>query len=430
MKLNDWIQRTASKPIHRGIGLMSGTALDGLDIALCQLEGYAYEQKVTLLEFTSIAYPSQWRRRLEALCFQATLDALELTLVHTEFGFYMGEQVKQALERWGVPRASVDFIASHGQTLYHAPRSWHRQERPHATLQIGDGDALASASGMLTVSDFRTAFTAIGHEGAPLVPFVEELLFRSPTASRVLLNIGGIANITYLPPRQAGGHWQATDTGPGNTLINRLVQTYWPDRLFDEGGAIAASESPHQAWLEALLQDPWFNLPLPRSTGPEYFNLEWMQSCLPMGVALPSPEVQIATATALTAHTIAKAIRSYLQDPQVGGIGMPAKGAYSTRESNTEFSASREPISSALTSREPLSVYLSGGGVHNATLLRGMEGVLPEVRWCRLEELGWAADAKEALAFAVLAHESLFGDGVEVAGKRVYPGKISRPSAG
>lgn len=372
------------------MGLMSGTSLDGLDIALCRISGSGGATHVKLERFVTVPYGSDWQERLQRVSSVPTVDMLELTMVHTELGRLHGEWVLRALSNWGVDPAEVDAIASHGQTVFHAPRSFHGMDgRPHATLQIGDGDHIAVTTGILTVSDFRQKFTAFGGEGAPLVPFVDDLLFRGETP-RILLNMGGIANYTWLPPMGMAGLRSATDTGPGNTLIDKLVQINWPDKRFDEDGAIALSVAPDMELLGALLNDPWFKEPLPRTTGPEYFNPSWMYNRVrSAGLSLPEPAVQVATATWLSATSIVRTLRS----------------------EHTELDGS--------------VMYMSGGGMHNQALMAALRYLLPEVELTSFAAIGFDPDAKEAVLFAVLANEFLAGDGFEYEGKRVVFGKLS-----
>lgn len=390
MYLNDNLTQLRNAPSRRIVGLMSGTSLDGLDIALCRISGSGGATHVKLERFVTVPYGSDWQERLRRVSSVLTVDMLELTMVHTELGRLHGEWVLDALFKWGVDPAEVDAIASHGQTVFHAPRSFHGMVgHPHATLQIGDGDQIAVTTGILTMSDFRQKFTALGGEGAPLVPFVDDLLFRGETP-RILLNIGGIANYTWLPPMGTAGLRSATDTGPGNTLIDKLVQTHWPDKRFDEDGAIALSVVPDMELLGALLDDPWFKEPLPRTTGPEYFNPTWMESRTRSAeLSVPEPAVQVATATWLSATTIVRTLRS--EHPELDGSVM----------------------------------YLSGGGMHNQALTSALRDLLPEVELASFATIGFDPDAKEAVLFAVLANEFLAGDGFDYEGKRVVFGKLS-----
>ncbi len=371
---------------------MSGTSLDGLDIALCRITGNGDATHVDLERFVTVPYDIDWQERLRRVSSVPTVDMLDLTMVHTELGRLHGKLVLEALSNWDLDPTEIDAIASHGQTVFHAPRSFHgMQGRPHATLQIGDGDQLAVETGILTVSDFRQKFTALGGEGAPMVPFVDDLLFRGDTP-RILLNIGGIANYTWLTPKGTAALRSATDTGPGNTLIDKLVQKHWPDRRFDDDGAIALSSAPDMELLGALLNDPWFNEPLPRTTGPEYFNPIWMEHrALVGGMPMPEPAVQVATATWLSATSIVRTLRG--EHPDLEGS----------------------------------VVYLSGGGIHNKALIAALKELLPEVELTSFATIGFDPDAKEAVLFAVLANEFLAGDGFDYGGRKVVFGKLSVP---
>jgi anhydro-N-acetylmuramic acid kinase len=390
MYLNDHLTQLRLAPSRRIVGLMSGTSLDGIDIALCRISGSGGATIVEVEHFVTVPYGSDWQERLRRVSSVPTVDLLELTMIHTELGQLHGQWVLEALSKWGVDPAEIDAIASHGQTVFHAPRSFHGMEgRPHATLQIGDGDQIAVVTGVLTISDFRQKFTALGGEGAPLVPFVDDLLFRGVTP-RILLNIGGIANYTWLPPVGSSDIHTATDTGPGNTLIDKLVQLHWPEMRYDEGGGIAMSASPDMQLLQALLDDPWFEEPLPRTTGPEYFNPAWMESRAKIaGLQLPDPSVLVSTATWLSATTIVRTLRS--EHPDLDGAVM----------------------------------YLSGGGMYNRALTAALIDLLPEVELTTFATIGFDPDAKEAVLFAVLANEFLAGDGFEYEGRKVVFGKLS-----
>ena len=392
MRLHDHLHSLYTKPERRILGLMSGTSLDGLDLALCRVQGNGRSTKVEMQHFKTIPYDQKLRSQLSRISSVPMVEMLELTLTHTELGQWIGEQVLQALDDWGLQPSDVDAIASHGQTVFHAPKSFHgHEERPHATLQIGDGDHIAMTTGILTISDFRQKYTAAGGEGAPLVPFVEDLLFRTDHG-RIMLNIGGIANYTYLPPLASDEPCIAADTGPGNTLIDALVRMYYPGSRFDENGAIAASVEPDMALIEALLEDDWIKHREGISTGLERFNPNWMHRMAASAEhKMPDPAVQIATATWLTAICIEKALRR-----DVGEL-------------------------------EGMEMYLSGGGFHNATLIHALGSRLPEVRMIPVSHLGWHPDAKEAIIFALLANEYLAGEGFKWEGRRIQFGKLSLP---
>lgn len=390
--ISNQLQSIATKPERRILGLMSGTSLDGLDLALCRVSGFGRNTRVVMEHFKTVLYDEKLHSQLAHVSSATMVEMLELTLMHSELGFWMAQQILEALEEWGVPPAEVDLIASHGQTVFHAPKSFHGHlERPHATLQMGDGDHISTKTGILTISDFRQKHTAAGGEGAPLVPFVEELMFRSDRG-RIMLNIGGIANYTYLPPLGSDAAVRAADTGPGNTLIDALVRTYFPGSRYDENGAIGGSVEPDLALIEALMEDDWIKNREGVSTGPERFNPAWMQRMASYAhLEMPDPDVQIASATWLTAICIEKALRRDLGE------------------------------------LEGMEMILSGGGVHNATLVHALGSRLPELRILPVSHLGWHPDAKEAGVFALLANEWIAGEGFVWEGKRVRFGKLSTP---
>ncbi|WP_229725266.1 anhydro-N-acetylmuramic acid kinase [Hymenobacter baengnokdamensis] len=375
----------AQQPSRRIVGLMSGTSLDGLDVALCRCTGAGPSLQVALEEFATVPYPADWQQRLRAIS-QPVVQLEELVLLHAGLARYHAQLVLDCLARWRVPPAAVDVLASHGQTIWHAPRHQHGQEgfAHHATLQIGDGDHLAVLTGIITLSDFRQKHVAAGGEGAPLAPLADELLFRRPGTNRLLLNLGGIANFTLLPAD--GGPAQATDTGPANTLLDYVVRRHYPDRAYDAGGQLAAQGRPHAGLLAALRAQPFFAAPFPKTTGPELFSPALLAASqqLTGTEALPVPDL-LATLVELTASAVAQAARHYL-GPQ--------------------------PVA---------EVLVSGGGAHNKALLAALARQLPAAEWRSTAEAGVPPDAKEAVLFAVLANEALAGQ----SGLRL--GKISLP---
>src|SRR5699024_9525925 len=221
------LAQTASKETKIILGLMSGTSLDGIDLALCQMTGSGRETAVKLLEFKTVSYPKHIFQKLQKNVSVENAAARDLTILNSLLGDYYGRVILETLDNWQITPAKVDCIASHGQTIYHAPASPNQPNIPHATLQMGDGDHIAHKTAILTVSDFRQKHTAAGGEGSPMVSLVEELLFQDEDENRILLNIGGIANLTYLPKYSDDTKIIATDTGPGNTLINKFTQHFF-----------------------------------------------------------------------------------------------------------------------------------------------------------------------------------------------------------
>ncbi|MDJ0363539.1 anhydro-N-acetylmuramic acid kinase [Hymenobacter sp. H14-R3] len=376
----------AAQPSRRIIGLMSGTSLDGLDVALCRCTGHGAALQVALEQFVTIPYEADFQQRLRALS-QPTIQLEDLVVLNAELARYHAQLVLKCLAEWQVSVNEVDILASHGQTIWHAPRHQHgRADFPHhATLQIGDGDHLARLTGLVTLSDFRQKHVAAGYEGAPLAPFADELLFRKPGVNRLLLNLGGIANFTLLPAD--GGPAQATDTGPANTLFDAVVRQHDPSRAYDAGGLLAAQGQPHAGLLAALRSHDFFAAPFPKTTGPELFSPAYLaeNQRLTATESLPVPDV-LATLIELTAGAVAQAARHYLGP---------------------------EPRA---------EILVSGGGAHNATLLAALARHLPAAHLGSTAAAGVPPDAKEAVLFAVLANEALAGHPALSLGKISLPG--------
>jgi anhydro-N-acetylmuramic acid kinase len=267
----------------------------------------------------------------------------------------------------------VDAIGSHGQTVRHVPRSPGGAAR---TLQLGAASLLAERTGIAVVSDFRTRDTAAGGEGAPLVPIADWWLFRSAEESRVLLNVGGMANVTWLPSGKGLDQVLALDTGPGNAVMDALVRIGSGGAFdYDAGGARAASGRPSQALIEELLADPFFQLPPPRSTGREKFGDRYAHQLREVATEMGLSDADlVATALELTAAAVEQGIRLFIAPH--GRVD---------------------------------AVYVSGGGARNPTLMASLARRLAPARLQPLSALGVPAEAKEALAFAFLAHLTLCG---------------------
>lgn len=378
------------KPSRRIIGLMSGTSLDGLDVALCRISGSGTDTAAALLHFETFPYDSSFRQSILEVFAKRQVDLELLTLLQVTVADAHARLVLKALDHWGVAPAEIDCIASHGQTIYHAPQRIHRRAGfPNATLQIGDGDHMAVKTGILTLSDFRQKHLAAGGEGAPLAVYADQLLFSSPDEDRVLLNIGGIANFTWLPAIRSDQQPLSTDTGPGNTLLDAAMRRLF-GREFDEDGARAASGTVQDGLLRALLDHPYFDEAWPKTTGPEVFNPGLVAAAKERsGCEAITAEDELATLTRFTAESIARTI--------------------------VQVSASA-------------TIYTSGGGAHNRQLMADLRMLLPGMKFEKFDALGFPGDAKEALLFALLANETLAGNGLPVGDHpRVTLGKISFP---
>ncbi len=371
---------------------MSGTSLDGLDIALCKISESGISTKVDVLQFETFAYSDSFKNDLKNIFSKKQADLQKVTLLNAKIGSLHAELINEFLRKHNIRANEIDCIASHGQTIYHAPKRLHHlEDYPNATLQIGDADHIAVKTGIAVISDFRQKHVAAGGEGAPLALYGDFILFSSHTERRVLLNIGGISNFTYLPMLGTENHAICTDCGPGNTLIDALCKKYF-NLSYDNNGTIARKGTVNQTLLKNLLDHPFFSESVPKTTGPELFNFDFLERGLnATNTKDISPEDLISTLTQLTVETIAMAIKDATQD--------------------VEF-----------------TLYVSGGGANNTYLMQRLAEKFPDKKTLKTEQLGISADAKEAVLFALLANETLCGSAVEThAGPTIAMGKISLP---
>jgi anhydro-N-acetylmuramic acid kinase len=368
------LAQMAEKSERRIIGLMSGTSLDGLDVALCRFAGHGANTSVQLEHFQTLPYNNAIQEKIRAVFARKTIDFLQLTLLNVEVAQLHARMILQCLRDWQVAPETVDLIASHGQTVFHAPRIFHGlPDAPNATLQVGDGDHLARLTGIITLSDFRQKHLAAGGEGAPLALYGDYFLFSKAGEERFLLNIGGIGNFTYLPADGDADKAIATDTGPGNTLLDAWAQKYF-NQPCDLDGRLAAAGIPDPWLLHEMLQDPFFGGDFPKTTGPELFSVAWVEDLLrryPKGQ--PNPYNVMATLTLLSAQSMAEALKRITTGPGTKKI------------------------------------YTSGGGAHNPEMMRMLKGLLPDFELYPFDVLGVSGDAKEAVLFAVLANETVAG---------------------
>ena len=347
----------------RVIGLMSGTSLDGVDAALVRLDGDAPEWRVEA--FVARPYPSERRERIHAAIQEG--GAPELCRLHTALGEWFAEAALAACAEAGVDPQAVDLIGSHGQTVWHEPPA---PEWRGSTLQLGCPATIAERTGIPVVSDFRARDTAAGGEGAPLVPWVDRLLFSHPERRRVLQNIGGMANLTRVPRRGEDAPLLAFDTGPGVALVDAAMDlATGGERAFDEDGRWAAAGRVDEALLEELLDHPYLQRPPPKSTGRETFGRPMVARLAERFTGDGEPRWQdlVATLTELTARSIAGAVRRWV---------LP-EGAD--------------------------EIILTGGGARNPELVRRISTALDPLPVRTADALGLDPEAKEAVAFAVLA---------------------------
>jgi anhydro-N-acetylmuramic acid kinase len=353
------------------VGLMSGTSLDGIDAALVSVAEREGKIQLKLIQFTTLPFTEAVREKILQLCDPNAARIEDISSMNMLLGELFADAAKKVVNEAGMSMKDIDLISSHGQTIFHQPEPVEIAGHPIiSTLQIGDIGMIAERTGVVTVGDFRTRDMAAGGQGAPLVPYADDLLFREDGLGRVLVNIGGIANITVLPPKETESDSIAFDTGPGNMMIDSF--TDWATdgkQLFDKSGAIAASGQVNVEWLDELLSHDYFKLLPPKSTGRELFGIDYAKKLWTQAAHL-SKEDRVATITELTAKTIADDISKYI-------------GTHEIKE-----------------------VFISGGGWHNTFLVNRIKTHLPDVLKVEgTELLGMSGDAKEAMVFALLGYQ-------------------------
>ena len=416
------------------IGLMSGTSVDGIDAAVVEITGHGLETTVNLIAFETLPFPPDVPQRILALCQPDTSRVDDICEMNFYIGHLFAEAVKHILQKHGMFARDIDLIGSHGQTIHHLPifnyslrrndgrldfdvrssnppapmlqaavlgkpkpiarnvmeggyteetvKSQTRLTEPQgkikipSTLQIGEPAVIAHETGIPTIADFRVADMAAGGQGAPLVSYPDYLLFRDTAKTVGLLNIGGIANLTVLPANGSFDSVSAADTGPGNMCVDAVVSEITDGKeRYDETGRRAAQGTPHQPLIDEWLKHPFFDLSPPKTTGREMFGhtfaLKCLTACREHNL---SDNDAIATVTELTVQTVALYI--------------------------SQFVSEQNPID---------MLYVSGGGVHNQTIMQRLSEVLADTVVEPVDTSGISADAKEAIAFAILANESLHG---------------------
>ena len=343
------------------IGMMSGTSLDGIDVALVEISDKKEASiRVSLLDFVTHPYQEKTVARIRDAMSLKHSNVLLICQLNVELGKLYGKAAKQMMEKHDLSRADIAYIANHGQTIYHDPTS----EFP-STFQIGESAEITEITGVKTLSNFREADIAAGGQGAPIVPFTEYQLYHSSEKDRILVNIGGIANLTILARDGNLSSIIAFDTGPGNMMIDAAMQKFY-QKKYDDGGKIAASGKVNQSLLNELMDHPYLSQQYPKTTGREMFGEEMTESLFQAYHLLP--EDWVATFTAFTAKSLCQAFATF--------------------------------------SKQQLEVIVAGGGAYNKTLMD----------WIRLESqcdvltqeaLGYSSEAKEAIAMAVLGKYTL-----------------------
>lgn len=388
------------RPYRTIIGLMSGTSLDGIDAAVVRVHGSGTETEVELLAFHCIGYDDELRERIKRLCGKEHSHVADLCTMNAYLGQRFAAAAREAAAVAGLPMEDVDLISSHGQTVWHQPEADSGEPwSVPSTLQIGDLSVIAKLTGRPVVGDYRPADMAVGGQGAPLTPYADYIFHRHDRIGRIAQNIGGIGNCTVLPAGVHADEVLAFDTGPGNMLIDQAVYRLSEGAQgYDKNGNWAAQGRVSEAWLSELLEHPYYAQKPRKTTGREMFGAEyataWIQAGMERG--LPAADI-VATFTMLTVRTIASAYRDFI---------FPEHDIH--------------------------EVIVSGGGARNETMMRWLAAELPEQRVQRSDEVGLPVDAKEAIAFAVLANEFVHGianqlPSVTGASRSTVMGKLALP---
>jgi anhydro-N-acetylmuramic acid kinase len=349
------------------IGLMSGTSADGIDAAIVAISGAPPTHRVRLIRHETYPHDADLRRAIFAAFRPESSSVDHLTALNTAVGAAFAEAALRVIAAEGMTPDQVDLIASHGQVVWYAPPG---------VMQLGEPAEIVERTGITTISGFRSRDLAAGGRGAPLVSYLDWLLLRHPTKTRALQNIGGIGNITALPPRDAPSDQAPLtfDTGPGNMIIDYCVQqATGGTQIYDEGGKMAAAGQIHPDLFEEFMETPYLTQPPPKTTGRELFGVQFGAQLYARGRALgASPQSIVTTATAITVESIAWAITRLIP----------------------------YPID---------ELYIAGGGAFNATILDMLRRRLPGVQVGLHDSLGIPAAAKEAVLFALLGYETWHG---------------------
>ncbi len=362
----------------KAVGLMSGTSGDGVDAALVDIRGSGHNLKVKPLAFVSTAYPPDLQQRVLAAAARGTVA--EICHLNVVLGEWFARAALRVIQQAGVEPRKIDVIGSHGQTIHHLPNA---VEEPgvgpvRSTLQLAEPAVIAERTGITTVANFRPRDMAAGGQGAPLTPYVHYALLRDRTRSRLIVNLGGIGNVTYLPAGKGLDAVVAFDTGPGNMVMDGLVQRLTKGKeAMDRGGRLAAKGKVAVGLLAKLLAHPYLKQKPPKSTGREEFGEVFVDRILAAQKAHRlKPEDLLATSALLTAITLGSA-RKWLNGPVD-------------------------------------EVIVGGGGVRNRTLMGNLSSVFSPVPVRTFETAGWESKAFEAVAFAVLAYQTVHGQAANV----------------
>jgi len=394
----NWLKFAAGlsqKPVLRAAGLMSGTSADGIDAAIIDFSA----KKIDVLAFYTFSYPGAVRKAIFELFDTKKATIGQVSHLNFVLGELFANAVKKLCKKSGIDIKTIDLIGSHGQTIFHNPHGKrYGRKIIRSTFQIAEPCVIAQRAGILTVADFRTADIAAAGQGAPLVPYTDYILFSHKTKNRIIQNIGGIANLTWLAASGNRDDIIAFDTGPGNMIIDHIAELITKGRQkYDKDGRMAAKGSVNKKFLEGLMRNNYFKRHPPKTAGREQFGIECADDIYKSGLREEISSFDLlATVTAFTAFSIADAYRRFIE-------------------------------------KRIDEVIVCGGGSRNPVLMKMLDEKLPKSRLLTMDELGINADAKEAVSFAILAAltiKGICGNAPSATGaeKPVILGKIIPPS--
>ena len=358
-------------------GVMSGTSADGIDVALVRIQGRGFRSRFELLAHYPFPYPNEVRRAVLSVMNARNASVADLAQLNVLLGSLYADAIRAAQRR---ARLECELVGCHGQTLYHQGTAKpYMGRRIACTWQTGEAAIIAARVGVPVVSDFRPSDMAAGGKGAPLVPFLDYVLYRHRRYGRIVQNLGGIGNLTAIPPRATPEQVIAFDTGPGNMVIDAVTEHLF-DKPYDRNGRLAARGEPIERVLREVLRQPFFRQKPPKTAGREQFGREFVREFLRLCRRADKNDI-VATATALTARSIGTAVRRFVLPLIDNEQARPARF--------------RELVA-------------SGGGTKNATLVRMIrEELVPvKVRVRTSDDFGLPSEAKEATAFALLAYQT------------------------
>ncbi|MDU1313557.1 anhydro-N-acetylmuramic acid kinase AnmK [Clostridium septicum] len=350
------------------VGLMSGTSLDGVDAALVEIIDYGIDTKIKLMEFITLDIPRDIKEEIKLSCHEEKSSVDLICSLNFKLGYLFSNAVKEVCKKAKFSLENLDFIATHGQTIYHIPKK--RGSLIPSTMQIGEPAIIAYETGVKVISNFRVMDMAAGGEGAPLVPFSEFVLYGSREESIALQNIGGIGNVTVIPNTGNINDVFAFDTGPGNMIIDDVCQRLF-GASYDEDGKFASKGMVNNTMLIDLMNHPYILSKPPKSTGREEFGQKYVDEILEKYKMLKSEDI-LATVTMFTAKSISENYKKFI-----------------------------------LSKVNLKKIVIGGGGAHNKTLLKYIKEELPNIKIVTQDELGFSSDAKEAIAFVILGNETL-----------------------